>query len=136
MFGTSPTMHRVEGKYRPGLRSNRAAGRSRQCPAKSRTRAPENETIGDEKSSPGQFSQLPESVMWTSPKTWWKPKNLPGKIGMGSSRLLIRVTHLSCQQAVDPVGEVLIPDAGHAVADHPRVHACAEMDPEVDAVQE
>ena len=32
------------------------------------------------------------------------------------------------------VGKNLIPDAGHAVADHPHVHA--ETDPEEDAVEE
>ena len=38
--------------------------------------------------------------------------------------------------AVDPVGEVLVPNAGHAIADHPHAHARAEMEAEVDAVQE
>ena len=58
------------------------------------------------------------------------PQNLSGMVGMGSSRLLMCVDN---EVAVESA-KGLIPDAGHAVADHPHVHA--ETDPEEDAVEE
>ncbi len=61
-----------------------------------------------------------------------------GRVGSDRDGVLavVDARHVSTEVAVGPVGEVLIPDAGHAIADHPHVHARAEMDPEVDAVQE
>ena len=60
----------------------------------------------------------------------------PARRDRGGVLLVVDVRHLASEMAIDPVGERLIPDPGHAVADYPHVHARAELDPEVDTIEE
>jgi len=50
--------------------------------------------------------------------------------------LVVHVCDLSSQLAVDEIGERLVPDAGHAVADNTHGDAGVEMLLEEDAVEE
>ena len=80
------------GRDCPGLKRNRP-GRSNQHSTneRCRIRTPERDTMDEQKSSPGQFSHAPKSVMWISPEACTKPENMDDNIGIGSS-LLICVT--------------------------------------------
>ena len=49
---------------------------------------------------------------------------------------VVNVRHMSAEVAVDPVGEVLVPDARHAIADHAYGNVGAEVQAEVDTVEE
>src|SRR6266404_722950 len=83
MFRKSPTTHSEDGLSWPEKENTPG---SHQLRAMSYTGTP---VAVD---SPGQFSHALESMIWISPEQWWKPKNLPGKVGTGSSLLLMCVT--------------------------------------------
>jgi hypothetical protein len=50
--------------------------------------------------------------------------------------LVVDVRHISAQVVIHPVRKVLIPDPRHPIANHPHTHTRAELDTEVDAVEE